>query len=107
MRFHKLFILALLISAATGVSAQGSGPDPRGQAQSKNPVAGLAGIDYTTNCNDGPCVQEAKVDSSGNVSVTVTNGASGGTSAADESTFTEGSTSITPFGCYYKTSPVS
>ncbi len=50
-----------------------SGPDPRAAAQSKNPVAGLAGIDYGTGCSGGPCVQEAKVDSSGNVSVAVTN----------------------------------
>jgi hypothetical protein len=43
-----------------------SGPDARGAAQSKNPVAGLGGIDYGTGCAGGPCVQEAKVDSSGN-----------------------------------------
>ena len=50
-----------------------SGPDARGAAQSKNPVAGLAGIDYGTGCSGGPCVQEAKVDSSGNQYVSVTN----------------------------------
>jgi len=50
-----------------------SGPDARGAAQSKNPVAGLGGIDYGTACSGGPCVQEAKVDSSGNVYVDVTN----------------------------------
>jgi len=50
-----------------------SGPDATGAAQSKNPVAGLAGIDYGTGCSGSPCVREAKVDSSGNVSVNVTN----------------------------------
>src|SRR5208283_3697990 len=50
-----------------------SGPDARAAAQSKNPVAGLAGIDYGTGCSGSPCVQEAKVDSSGNVYVDVTN----------------------------------
>ena len=49
-----------------------SGPDARGAAQTKNPVAGLAGLDYGTGCAGGPCVQEAKVDASGNVSVSVT-----------------------------------
>jgi hypothetical protein len=44
-----------------------SGPDARGAAQTKNPVAGLGGIDYATGCAGGPCVQEAKVDSSGNL----------------------------------------
>ena len=44
-----------------------SGPDARGAAQSKNPVAGLGGIDYSSSCAGGPCVQEAKVDSSGNL----------------------------------------
>lgn len=50
-----------------------SGPDARSAAQTKNPVAGLAGIDYGTGCAGGPCVQEAKVDSSGNQYVSVTN----------------------------------
>ena len=50
-----------------------SGPDARGAAQTKNPVAGLGGIDYGSGCAGGPCVQEAKVDSSGNVYVDVTN----------------------------------
>ncbi len=50
-----------------------SGPDARGAAQSKNPVAGLGGIDYGTGCSGGPCVQEAKVDASGNQYVAVTN----------------------------------
>jgi len=50
-----------------------SGPDATGTAQSKNPVAGLAGVDYGTGCGGNPCVREAKVDSSGNVSVAVTN----------------------------------
>jgi len=50
-----------------------SGPDARGAAQSRNPVAGLAGLDYGTGCSGGPCVQEAKVDASGNQYVNVAN----------------------------------
>jgi hypothetical protein len=49
-----------------------SGPDARGAAQTKNPVAGLGGIDYGTGCGGGPCVQEGKVDSSGNQFVQIT-----------------------------------
>jgi len=44
-----------------------SGPDATGAAQTKNPVAGLAGIDYGVGCGGAACVREAKVDSSGDL----------------------------------------
>lgn len=70
-----------------------SGPDAPGAAQTANPVAGLAGIDYTTDCSGGPCVQEAKVDDNGNISVSVTSSGlpSGAATAAKQDT---GNTSL-------------
>ncbi len=49
-----------------------------------------------------------QLDSSGNLNVNIKAGAgSGGTAITDEGTFTEGTTSFTPIGGYYKTSPTA
>lgn len=53
-------------------------------------------------------LQAFSVDASGNLNVNIKSGAgSGGTAITDEGSFTEGTTSFTPIGGYYKTSPAA
>jgi hypothetical protein len=56
---------------------------------------------------DGNKSAPLTVDSSGNLLVAVSGGAAGGTSLADQGTFTEASTNFTPIGGEYKTSPTA
>jgi len=88
-----------------------SGPDARGAAQTAKPVAGLAGIDYTTACAGAPCVQEAKVDANGTIYVQPTDGAHAmpmGDASARTIHTTVDNASIAVTGAFFQsTQPVS